>query len=167
MPLLWCEGIHPPGERRTHPTTGHQRDPNPTFLSLAGTGCHAATRAGHGTGAAEGPCLPGGCEPLYPIGLLRSCLPSPGEKLCCLEKGWRGGVGFFISSLEIHVDCWDCGGELGSSGMEWFLCCSNSGCIQPSLVTDRSWEASVPPGPWKSPGLAEMVQEQLKSAADP
>lgn len=51
--------------------------------------------------------------------------------------------------------------------MERILCCSTSGRIQLSLVTDQSWEASIRLGLWKFPGLAVMVQEQLKSAHDP
>lgn len=93
-------------------------------------------------------------------------MPFPGERFCCLEKGWRG-VAFFISFLEIHTDCWDHGGELQSSGMELVLCYSKFRCICPPLVTDQSWEASVPLESWKSLGLAEKVKEQLQSAADP
>lgn len=93
-------------------------------------------------------------------------MPSPGERFCCLEKGWRG-VAFFISFLKTHTGCWDHGGELQSSGMELVLCYRKFRCIHPPLVTDQSWEASVPLESWKSLGLAEKVKEQLQSAADP
>lgn len=97
MPLLWCEGIHPPGKRRMHLTMGHQRDPEPQSLpsqeQLWHEGCSGSLGA-WGQSSEANSEQPGHIQPLLGaawsweasihLGCCRSCRDGIGaEAICC------------------------------------------------------------------------------------